>query len=107
MSAPSVKKRVAKLEEKGIIKGYHVSLNMDELDHGINTFLLFKTEQCHEFGDLCRNSPLVTDLYRISGEYNYFLTIQIQSITDLNKFQESLYEIWSIQGIRSYEKPFL
>ncbi|WP_037464357.1 Lrp/AsnC family transcriptional regulator [Shimazuella kribbensis] len=106
MSAPSVKERIVKLEEKGIIKGYHVSLNMDELDRGMTTFLLFKTEHCREFEAICKRSKWVTDLHRISGEYNFLLTIQTNSMVELNLLQESLMKFGVSKSFISTEKLF-
>ncbi|ACS98905.1 Lrp/AsnC family transcriptional regulator [Paenibacillus sp. JDR-2] len=90
MSQPSVKERIMKLEEKGVISGYSAVLNLRNLNRGTTTFILFKTEQCQEFVDFCETAMEVTDLYRISGEYNYLIKVQTASIEELALFQDSL-----------------
>lgn len=90
MSQPSVKERIMKLEEKNIISGYITTFNLRELNRGTTTFVLLKTEHCQELTDFCRNAVEVTDLFRISGEYNYLMKVQTASIEELAEFQDSL-----------------
>lgn len=93
MSQPSVKERMIKLEEKNIISGYKAEFNLRNLNRGTTTFILLKTEQCQEVVDFCENAKEVTDLYRISGEYNYLIKVQTASIEELAQFQDNLAKI--------------
>ncbi|WP_375104362.1 Lrp/AsnC family transcriptional regulator [Paenibacillus sp. RS8] len=90
MSQPSVKERIIKLEERNIISGYHTAFNLRDLNRGTTTFILIKTEQCQELTDFCNNAMEVTDLFRISGEYNYLIKVQTSSIEALAEFQDQL-----------------
>ncbi|MFF2479429.1 Lrp/AsnC family transcriptional regulator [Paenibacillus sp. NPDC058071] len=90
MSQPSVKERITKLEEKGIIAGYTATFRLPELNRGTTTFIMLKTERCQEVVEFCREAKEVTDLYRISGEYNYLIKIQTATIEELAEFQDSL-----------------
>ncbi|GAV14876.1 Lrp/AsnC family transcriptional regulator [Paenibacillus sp. NAIST15-1] len=93
MSQPSVKERMIKLEEKNIISGYTAKFNLRNLNRGTTTFILLKTERCQEVVDFCENAKEVTDLYRISGEYNYLIKVQTASIEELAQFQDDLAKI--------------
>lgn len=93
MSQPSVKERMIKLEEKNIISGYTAQFNLRKLNRGTTTFILLKTERCQEVVDFCENAKEVTDLYRISGEYNYLIKVQTPSIEELAQFQDDLAKI--------------
>ncbi|EPY05849.1 AsnC family transcriptional regulator [Paenibacillus alvei TS-15] len=93
MSQPSVKERMIKLEEKNIISGYTAEFNLRNLNRGTTTFILLKTERCQEVVDFCENAKEVTDLYRISGEYNYLIKVQTASIEELAQFQDNLAKI--------------
>ncbi|AIQ11100.1 Lrp/AsnC family transcriptional regulator [Paenibacillus durus] len=93
MSQPSVKERILKLEDKKIITGYSTELNLSNLNRGTTTFILLKTEHCQELVDFCSKAREVTDLYRISGEYNYLLKVQTASIEELAEFQDSLIKL--------------
>jgi len=90
MSQPSVKERIIKLEEKNIISGYNTVFNLRDLNRGTTTFILLKTEHCQELTDFCEHAIEVTDLFRISGEYNYLIKIQTASIEELAEFQDSI-----------------
>lgn len=93
MSQPSVKERILKLEENGIISEYSTIYDLEQLNRGTTTFILLKTEQCEEFVHFCQQAVEVTDLYRISGEYNYLIKVQTATIEELAKFQESLVKL--------------
>ncbi|WP_268624298.1 Lrp/AsnC family transcriptional regulator [Paenibacillus alvei] len=93
MSQPSVKERMIKLEEKNIISGYKAEFNLRNLNRGTTTFILLKTERCQEVVDFCEHAREVTDLYRISGEYNYLIKVQTASIEELAQFQDDLAKI--------------
>lgn len=90
MSQPSVKERIIKLEERNIISGYHTAFNLRDLNRGTTTFILIKTEHCQELTDFCNDAMEVTDLFRISGEYNYLIKVQTSSIEALAEFQDHL-----------------
>ncbi|WP_339318278.1 Lrp/AsnC family transcriptional regulator [Paenibacillus sp. FSL R10-2734] len=90
MSQPSVKERIIKLEERNIISGYHTAFNLRDLNRGTTTFILLKTEHCQELTDFCNHAMEVTDLFRISGEYNYLIKVQTSSIEALAEFQDHL-----------------
>lgn len=90
MSQPSVKERIIKLEEKNIISGYHTAFNLRDLNRGTTTFILIKTEHCQELTDFCNDVMEVTDLFRISGEYNYLIKVQTSTIEALAEFQDHL-----------------
>ncbi len=93
MSQPSVKERIIKLEERNIISGYTAAFNLNKLNRGTTTFILLKTEYCQELVDFCEQAWEVTDLFRISGEYNYLIKVQTASIGELAEFQDSLMKL--------------
>jgi len=93
MSQPSVKERILKLEERNIISGYSAVFNLRNLNRGTTTFILFKTEHCQDIIDFCGRAKKVTDLYRISGEYNYLIKVQTTTIEELAQFQDALTKI--------------
>lgn len=90
MSQPSVRERIKRLEEKGIIVGYTATYRHQALGRGTTAFFLIKTEQCQALVDFCERTPVVTDMYRISGEYNYMIKVQTATIEDIGQFQDSI-----------------
>lgn len=90
MSAPSIRERILRLEEQGIITGYHAAFDDKQLNLHLTTFMMIKTERCQEVVAFCEQALEVTDLHRISGEYNYLLRIQTTSMEELVHFQENI-----------------
>ncbi|GHO47339.1 Lrp/AsnC family transcriptional regulator [Ktedonospora formicarum] len=90
MSAPAVRERIAKLEAKGVITGYQAKFNWEKLNRGTTTFLVVKTEKCQSFVVFCKQSQEITEMHRISGEYNYLLKVQIASMEELTELQNNI-----------------
>ncbi|WP_235338204.1 Lrp/AsnC family transcriptional regulator [Paenibacillus wulumuqiensis] len=90
LSAPSIRERIIRLEESGVITGYSAIFNWAKLDRSMTTFIMVKTERCQEIVDFCEQALEVTDLHRISGEYNYMIKVQTSSMQELANFQERL-----------------
>jgi Lrp/AsnC family transcriptional regulator, leucine-responsive regulatory protein len=90
MSQPAVKERIMKLEEKDYISGYRTEFNLQRLERGTTSFILMKTEQCQALVEFCEQAPEVTDLHRISGEFNYLIKVKTASVEELADFQDSI-----------------
>lgn len=90
MSQPAVKERIMKLEERDFISGYRTEFNLQRLERGTTSFILIKTEQCQELVEFCEQAPEVTDLHRISGEFNYLIKVKTASVEELADFQDSI-----------------
>lgn len=105
MSQPSVKERIAKLEERNIILGYKATLNHEKLDKDVTTFILFKTEKCQSFISFCNDAKEVSELHRISGDFNYLIKVQTSSIETLADFQDSLIQYGNSKSLISMKNP--
>ncbi|MFJ8261195.1 Lrp/AsnC family transcriptional regulator [Rummeliibacillus sp. NPDC094406] len=90
MTQPAVKERINKLEEHGVIAAYRTKFEPSKINKNIQAFVMFKTSQCSEFVQFCNSAPEVTDLYRISGEFNYMMKVMVDSMDSLAIFLDSL-----------------
>jgi len=90
MTQPAVKERINKLEEQGVIAAYKTKFEPSKINKNIQTFIMFKTRQCNDFIQFCHSSSEVTDLYRISGEFNYMMKVMVDSMETLASFLDSL-----------------
>ncbi|WCN39779.1 Lrp/AsnC family transcriptional regulator [Aneurinibacillus uraniidurans] len=88
MTQPAVKERVRRLEEQGVITGYHAAISQAKLGKNTTAFVMFRTKKCSAFIEFCKQSPEVTDMYRISGEYNYMLKVVTETNEELVAFSE-------------------
>ncbi|MED4401414.1 Lrp/AsnC family transcriptional regulator [Metabacillus fastidiosus] len=90
MTQPAVKERINKLEEQGVIAAYRTRFEPSKINKNIQAFIMFKTSQCSDFVQFCKSASEVTDLYRISGEFNYLMKVMIDSMDSLATFLDSL-----------------
>ncbi|MGG3891223.1 Lrp/AsnC family transcriptional regulator [Metabacillus fastidiosus] len=90
MTQPAVKERINKLEEQGVIAAYRTKFEPSKINKNIQAFVMFKTSQCSDFVQFCKSAPEVTDLYRISGEFNYLMKVMIDTMDSLAAFLDSL-----------------
>ena len=90
MTQPAVKERMNKLEDQGVIAAYRTKFEPSKINKNIQAFIMFKTSQCSDFIQYCNAAPEVTDLYRISGEFNYMMKVMSDSMDSLAAFLDSL-----------------
>ncbi|WP_010234221.1 Lrp/AsnC family transcriptional regulator [Clostridium arbusti] len=88
MSPPAVKERMTKLEEANIIKSY--TIKIQEKENFIETYIMIKTSKCLQLEDYCRNFKSVKEMKRVSGNYNYLIKLETETLRELYKFQEGL-----------------
>lgn len=92
LSIPRVYERTKKLEERGIIAGYHAEIDLKKLGYGIHAFILVKTDKY--VGDMfhtLKEMEYVHDLWVLSGEYHYMLKVYVKDISNLNNLAADLY----------------
>lgn len=94
LSAPAVADRIEKMEELGIIKGYHTLLDFDKLDLTIRAFILFKNNNLKhaELIKLVESIPEVMEWHTITGSYAILLKIATDTSDRLAKIIEQLEE---------------
>ncbi|MEC0901646.1 MULTISPECIES: Lrp/AsnC family transcriptional regulator [Bacillus] len=90
MTQPAVKERMNKLEDQGVIAAYRTKFEPSKINKNIQAFIMFKTSQFSDFIQYCNAAPEVTDLYRISGEFNYMMKVMSDSMDSLAAFLDSL-----------------
>jgi Lrp/AsnC family transcriptional regulator, leucine-responsive regulatory protein len=84
MSSPAVKERLARLEESGIIRGYRLELDPGALGYPITAFVRIRPTpgQLPKIAELAKQSPEVTECYRVTGDDCFVIKIHIASIAD-------------------------
>ncbi|GLC88996.1 Lrp/AsnC family transcriptional regulator [Lysinibacillus piscis] len=86
LSAPAVIERVKKLEEQGVIEGYHAKVNLKKLERTIQAMILFKSIDCKSLAAFCHAHPDVLECYRVAGEISYIVKIATYSVETLEQF---------------------
>ena len=98
LSRSTVQNRIAKLEEKGVIKGYSVEYGADFMAELVSAHVLIKVKQqltSNAYVSL-KKIPAVAELYAISGEYDLIAVTRAESLSQLN---HTLDEIGNLEGV--------
>jgi Lrp/AsnC family transcriptional regulator, leucine-responsive regulatory protein len=92
MAPSSVKERMAKLEEAGVITGYAALVDPVKVGLGVQAFLLATVEHGEdEFEEKVRGLPQIRNCYMTSGRFDYLLHVGAGDIEELGRFiRESL-----------------
>lgn len=86
LSSPAVIERVKKLEEQGVIEGYHTKVNIKKMDRTIQAIILFKSIDCKSLSAFCNSHPDVLECYRVAGEISYIVKLATYSVETLEQF---------------------
>lgn len=78
--APSaVFQRIRKLEEQGIIAGYHAALDPAAIGQGLLAFIMVRTSEgarARETAEILASIPEVLEVHRVVGEDCFFLKVR-------------------------------
>jgi Lrp/AsnC family transcriptional regulator, leucine-responsive regulatory protein len=92
MSAPAVTERVQRLEQAGIITGYHMSVDPGSLGLPVAAFVRIRPTagQLSKIAELAASLPQVTECHRITGEDCFLIKVHAATIealeTSLDQF---------------------
>ncbi len=102
----TVRRRVNKLKEDGIIKKYTIEYNINT---NPKTFVTIKIEpDFKEIKQILRELvglDEITDIWRLSGDCGLFIKVKIPSIEQFNPFIEE--KVAQIKGIKIIETCFI
>lgn len=94
MAPSSVKERMAKLEESGVIAGYTAVVDPAKAGWGVQAFLLATVERGEpEFEAHMKSLPQVRACYMTSGRFDYLLHVGAHDIGELAQFIRERIEI--------------
>ncbi|MDX2188993.1 MAG: Lrp/AsnC family transcriptional regulator [Bacteroidota bacterium] len=104
--APTLE-RVKKLEQSGLIKGYHAELNTKQLGLGVTVFLMItisshKINQINTFIEKITKLEEILEVYHITGAGDFLVKILVEDIDNYHKFlMEKLSQIEEIGNMTS------
>ncbi len=103
VSDATVHKRVAALEESGIITGYSAKLDAEKLGFGITAFieLRIKPGTADIVGEKLTKIPRVLDIYELHSHCDFLIRVQVRDIHELRN--ELVARITTIPEIVSKE----
>jgi len=92
LSPSSVRERTQKLEDNGVIKGYHIELDTKKLGYGLEVIILYKlfSGKLQTFSDQLEQFPEIKESYRITGSHNIFMKVILTDQLHLQLFIDRL-----------------
>jgi Lrp/AsnC family leucine-responsive transcriptional regulator len=87
LSPPAVAERVRRMEEAGIINGYHAEVNLKEIGLPVAAFIRIQvsTEKYPRLIALARKLPEVLECHHVSGSDSFILKVAVPSISHLEE----------------------
>lgn len=92
LSPSSVRERIQKLEDLGVIKSYSVQLNQALLGNGLEVFILLKIfdGKLKYILSEINTFPEVQEVFRITGPYNIHVRVALRDQLHLQQFIDKL-----------------
>ncbi len=85
LSAPAVAERVKKLEEAGIITGYHARIDPAAMGRSVAAFIQLTTDPRHypALKAAALDIPEVVACHHVSGEASFMIEVRVDGVGDL------------------------
>ncbi|WP_435235685.1 Lrp/AsnC family transcriptional regulator [Psychromonas sp. PT13] len=102
-------KRIKRLEDEGVISKRVALLNPEKLGLLFTAFVLLKTnDHSHEwynhFVETVSIFPEIIEFYRMAGEYDYMMKVQVEDMKHFDSFYKKL--VNSVPGIANVTSTF-
>jgi Lrp/AsnC family leucine-responsive transcriptional regulator len=92
LSAPSVAERVRRLEDAGIISGYHAHLNPARLGYQMSAIIRLACpgERCSAAGKDLETMPEVMQAHRVTGTDSWIVEVIVRDVAHLEELLNKL-----------------
>ena len=96
LSVASVSEHVRKLEEQGIIKGYHALLKADDFGYDLTAYVFVDIESSVYYEQVitaCKTMPELLECHAITGNASHLLKIRTTNTASLERLLSGLQQI--------------
>jgi Lrp/AsnC family leucine-responsive transcriptional regulator len=85
LSPPAVAERLARLEDAGVIRGFHAEVDPRALGYALSVIVRVRPapRQIGAVAELARATPEVVECHRITGEDCFFIKAHVRSVEHL------------------------
>jgi Lrp/AsnC family leucine-responsive transcriptional regulator len=91
MSPPAVAERVRRMEDAGIITGYHAAINLEKVGFPITAFIRINAgEYCSRVGFAVQDVPEVIEYHRVTGGDSGVMKVVVSSVAHLEQVIDRL-----------------
>jgi Lrp/AsnC family leucine-responsive transcriptional regulator len=87
LTPPAVGERLARLEESGVIRGYHADIDPRALGYGLSVILRIRPapRMIAKVAELARATPEVTECHRVTGEDCFVMRLHVRDVEHLEE----------------------
>ncbi|HEX7645867.1 MAG TPA: Lrp/AsnC family transcriptional regulator [Noviherbaspirillum sp.] len=92
LSMPATAERIKKMEEAGIIRGYHADIAPELLGYAIKAIVAITTQHPYKqkFIEVLRAKPQVLECLHVTGSDSCVFTVVAKNMVDLEEFLASI-----------------
>ncbi|KAF1048311.1 MAG: Leucine-responsive regulatory protein [Herbaspirillum frisingense] len=107
LSPPQCYRRVQRLEQEGVIRGYAAQVEPAALGLGVTAFVSLSLareqfKQVRSVEKAIRQFPEILECYTISGDFDYLLKVVATDLKSLSAFlTDRLMQVPGVAGVRS------
>jgi Lrp/AsnC family transcriptional regulator, leucine-responsive regulatory protein len=96
LSSPAVADRIARLEETGVITGYHAEIDPRKLGWSLEVVIRIRPapRELHKVAELAARTPEIVECQRVTGEDCYIMKARVREVDDL----EELIDCFAVYG---------
>ena len=101
LSVPSVSERMRKLEERGIITGYHAIVNAKRMHIDITAFIRVMVENSDDYPQFVEKASQleeVLEVHSVTGDGSHILKVRTKNTTTLEQLLANLQSWPSVHG---------
>ncbi len=104
LSIPSVSDRMRKLVERGVLTGYHASVDAKRLGHDVTAFVWIQSsgsEHYAEFIEAVADLEEVLELHSVTGDGSHVLKVRVRTTTALERLLARIQALPGVRGTRT------
>ncbi|MCI8552422.1 MAG: Lrp/AsnC family transcriptional regulator [Lawsonibacter sp.] len=92
LTAPAVSERIRRMEEKGVIKRFSISIDRTLLDYNLTGFILIALfpEKYSQFCKFCEETPAITAHHHLVGKLNGLLRFAVKDTHELDNLLSNI-----------------
>ena len=87
LSAPAVAERLARMQDDGVITGFHAAIDPRALGYALSAILRIRPapRQLTTVADLARDTPEVVECHRMTGEDCFLMKLHVRDVAHLEE----------------------
>lgn len=101
LSVPSVSERMRKLEERGVITGFHAVVNPKRLGVDITAFIRVTVDGSSHYGAFVEAAAAldeVLEVHSVTGEGSHILKVRTRNTTTLERLLSQIQSLPAVHG---------